>query len=153
MCSPRQGATVIADTRPLADDPALPPAIVQADAGQVDGPHPGDGQRVGAARHEAHFHLQRGARRAAGLCAGGGVELAPHNIQLNAIAQNFVDNPTYFPPEVQANPRFQERLAREVPLGRLVAPRKTRCSPPTCAATRPAASWGRCFRCAGAGVR
>lgn len=51
-----------------------------------------------------------------------GVELAPHNVQVNAIAQNFVDNPTYFPSEVQANPRFQERLAREVPLGRLVTP-------------------------------
>jgi len=53
-----------------------------------------------------------------------GVELAPKNIQVNAIAQNFVDNPTYFPPEVQASPRFQERLAREVPLGRLVAARE-----------------------------
>ncbi len=53
-----------------------------------------------------------------------GVELAPHNVQVNAIAQNFVDNPTYFPPEVQANPRFQERLAREVPLGRLVSARE-----------------------------
>lgn len=53
-----------------------------------------------------------------------GVELAPKNIQVNAIAQNFVDNPTYFPPEVQGNPRFQERLAREVPLGRLVAARE-----------------------------
>ncbi|MBD1211114.1 MAG: SDR family oxidoreductase [Ignavibacteria bacterium] len=50
-----------------------------------------------------------------------GVELAAHNIQVNAIAQNFVDNPTYFPTETQANPRFQERLKREVPLGRLVA--------------------------------
>lgn len=53
-----------------------------------------------------------------------GVELAPHKVQVNAIAQNFVDNPTYFPVEVQANPRFQERLKREVPLGRLVAPRE-----------------------------
>lgn len=53
-----------------------------------------------------------------------GVELAPLNIRVNAIAQNFVDNPTYFPPAVQANPRFQERLAREVPLGRLVAARE-----------------------------
>jgi 2-keto-3-deoxy-L-fuconate dehydrogenase len=49
-----------------------------------------------------------------------GVELAAMNIQVNAIAQNFVDNPTYFPPEVQANPRFIERMKREVPLGRLV---------------------------------
>ena len=53
-----------------------------------------------------------------------GVEVAVHNIQVNAIAQNFVENPTYFPPEVQANPRFQERLKREVPLGRLVGARE-----------------------------
>jgi 2-keto-3-deoxy-L-fuconate dehydrogenase len=53
-----------------------------------------------------------------------GVELAPHNVQVNAIAQNFVDNATYFPAEVQANPKFKERLAREVPLGRLVAARE-----------------------------
>ena len=53
-----------------------------------------------------------------------GVEVAPHNVQVNAIAQNFVENPTYFPPEVQANPKFQERLKREVPLGRLVGARE-----------------------------
>ena len=49
-----------------------------------------------------------------------GVEMAPHKIQVNAIAQNFVENPTYFPPEVQADPAFKERLKWEVPLGRLV---------------------------------
>lgn len=53
-----------------------------------------------------------------------GVEMAPHGVQVNAIAQHFVDNPTYFPAEVQTNPRFQERVAREVPLGRLVAARE-----------------------------
>lgn len=53
-----------------------------------------------------------------------GVELAPAGIQVNAVAQNFVDNPTYFPPEVQAKPAFQERLRREVPLGRLVSARE-----------------------------
>jgi len=49
------------------------------------------------------------------------LELAPQGIQFNAIAQNYVDNPTYFGPEVQANPRFQEKLKRDVPLGRLVS--------------------------------
>ncbi len=53
-----------------------------------------------------------------------GAEVAPRGVQVNAIAQNFVDNPTYFPPEVQANPAFQERLRREVPLGRLVSARE-----------------------------
>ncbi len=53
-----------------------------------------------------------------------GVEVAAHNVQVNAIAQNFVENPTYFPPEVQALPAFQGRLQREVPLGRLVGARE-----------------------------
>ncbi|MBL8381584.1 MAG: SDR family oxidoreductase [Burkholderiales bacterium] len=53
-----------------------------------------------------------------------GVEMAPHNVQVNALAMNFVDTPTYFPDSVKANPRFQERLQREVPLGRLVAARE-----------------------------
>jgi len=53
-----------------------------------------------------------------------GVERASSNIQVNAIVQSFVDNPTCIPPEVQANPRFQDRLKREVPLGRLVPTRE-----------------------------
>ncbi len=68
------------------------------------------------------YSAARGAQLAYAQAVG--VELAQHKIQVNAIAQNFVDNPTYFPAEVQANPRFQERLAREVPLGRLVAARE-----------------------------
>lgn len=68
------------------------------------------------------YSAARGAQLA--WVQAAGVELAPQQIRVNAIAQNFVDNPTYFPPEVQANPRFQERLAREVPLGRLVAARE-----------------------------
>lgn len=51
-----------------------------------------------------------------------GTEVARHNVQINLIAQNFVDNPTYFPPEVQALEAFQKRLQREVPLGRLATP-------------------------------
>ncbi len=48
-----------------------------------------------------------------------GTEVARHNVQINLIAQNFVENPTYYPPEIKANPKFQERLKQEVPLGRL----------------------------------
>ena len=70
----------------------------------------------------ASYSAARGAQIA--WVRAAGVELARQNIQLNAIAQNFVDNPTYFPPEVQANPAFQERLKREVPLGRLVSARE-----------------------------
>jgi len=70
-------------------------------------------------RRSSSYSAARGAQL--GWVRAAGVELARQNVQLNAIAQNFVDNPTYFPPEVQANPAFQERLKREVPLGRLVS--------------------------------
>jgi len=65
------------------------------------------------------YSAARGAQLA--WVRAAGLELARQNVQVNAIAQNFVANPTYFPPEVQANPAFQERLKREVPLGRLVS--------------------------------
>lgn len=70
-------------------------------------------------RGRSSYAAARGAQLA--YLQAVGVELAPHNVQANAIAQNFVENPTYFPPEVQARPEFKERLRREVPLGRLVS--------------------------------
>lgn len=56
------------------------------------------------------YSVARGAQLA--YVQAVGVELAPLKVQVNAIAQNFVDNPTDFPPELQAHPCFQERLAR-----------------------------------------
>ena len=73
-------------------------------------------------RRASTYSAARGAQLA--YVQAVGVELARHNIKVNAIAQNFVDNPTYFPEEVQRNPSFQERLKREVPLGRLVSARE-----------------------------
>jgi 2-keto-3-deoxy-L-fuconate dehydrogenase len=54
-----------------------------------------------------------------------GHDLARHNVRLNAIAQNFVANPVYYPPELLANPRFQERLPTEVPAGRIGTPEES----------------------------
>lgn len=51
-----------------------------------------------------------------------GAEMARHNVHINLIAQNFVDNETYFPAAVQAKESFQRRLQAEVPLGRLATP-------------------------------
>jgi 2-keto-3-deoxy-L-fuconate dehydrogenase len=49
------------------------------------------------------------------------VEAAAHNVQVNAIAQTFVENPVYFSPEYVKSPELQERL-KQVPLGRLAKP-------------------------------
>ena len=48
-----------------------------------------------------------------------GAEVAPQGIQVNLIAQNFVENDVYFPENVRKLPMFQERLRREVPAQRL----------------------------------
>ena len=73
-------------------------------------------------KQRSTYSAARGAQLA--FVQAVGVEMAQHNIQVNAIAQNFIENPTYFSPEVQADPVFQERLKREVPLGRLVTGRE-----------------------------
>lgn len=54
-----------------------------------------------------------------------GHQLAKHGVRLNAIAQNFVANDTYYPPEVLANEKFQARLAQDVPAGRVGDPAET----------------------------
>lgn len=99
---------------------AAVPAMIQRRAGKVI--VIGSASALRGMKRASSYSAARGAQLA--YVQAIGVELAPHNVQVNAIAQNFVDNPTYFPAEVQANPRFQERLAREVPLGRLVAARE-----------------------------
>ena len=48
-----------------------------------------------------------------------GGEVAPHNIQVNLIAQNYVENPVYYPPELREKESFINSLKRQVPLGRL----------------------------------
>lgn len=47
-----------------------------------------------------------------------GIEVAPHNVQVNAIAQTFVANPTYFPESYQRTEDFKERI-KGAPVGRL----------------------------------
>ena len=99
---------------------AAAPAMIARGAGKIL--VIGSASALRGMKRASTYSAARGAQLA--YVQAVGVELAPHRVQVNAIAQNFVDNPTYFPPEVQANPRFQERLAREVPLGRLVGARE-----------------------------
>ena len=82
----------------------------------------GSASALRGVKRTSTYSAARGAQLA--YVQSVGIEVAPYNVQVNAIAQNFVENPTYFPAEVQANPRFQERLQREVPLGRLVSARE-----------------------------
>ena len=59
----------------------------------------------------------RGAQNA--FIKASGIELARQNVQINAVAQNYVSNPAYFPDDLVATERFQKHLSRNVPIGRI----------------------------------
>ena len=99
---------------------AVLPAMIERRSGKIL--VMGSASALRGMKRTSTYSAARGAQLA--YVQAVGVEVAPHNIQVNAIAQNFVDNPTYFPPDIQGNPKFQERLKREVPLGRLVGARE-----------------------------
>lgn len=69
------------------------------------------------------YCLARGAQNA--FVRAAGLELAPHNIQLNAVAQNYIRNPEYYPDELLASERFQTHLRRNVPVGRIAEGRES----------------------------
>jgi 2-keto-3-deoxy-L-fuconate dehydrogenase len=53
-----------------------------------------------------------------------GLEAARHNVQVNLIAQNWVENPVYYPPALTERDSFKELLASQVPIGRLATGRE-----------------------------
>ena len=67
------------------------------------------------------YGAARGAQHA--YVRNVGIEVAPHNIQVNATGQIFVENPTYFPPEVLGSTKLADQL-KGVPSGRLATGRE-----------------------------
>jgi len=49
-------------------------------------------------------------------------ELAGHNIQVNALAPNFVESEAYFPKVLRDNPETLAKITKNIPLGRLAKP-------------------------------
>lgn len=99
---------------------AVLPQMLERQAGKII--LMGSASALRGMKRASTYSAARGAQLA--YVQSVGVEVAPSNVQVNAIAQNFVDNPTYFPTEIQENPKFQDRLKREVPAGRLGTPRE-----------------------------
>ena len=62
----------------------------------------------------------RGATNA--LAVSLAQELGRDNIQVNAIAPNYVESPTYFPPDLVNDPETLAKMTRNIPLRRLGKP-------------------------------
>jgi len=65
----------------------------------------------------AAYCTARGAQNA--FVRAVGLEVARHNVQFNAIAQNYVENPAYYPPEMTANAEIMKRMLSVIPAKRL----------------------------------
>ena len=70
----------------------------------------------GLANYAAYTAARAGVN---GLTKAVGREVAKDGIQVNAIAQNYVENPTYFPPALTAVPKTLARMVKNIPAGRL----------------------------------
>ena len=73
----------------------------------------------GTSAYSAARSAQVGYVRAVGL------EVARHNVQINLIAQNWVENPAYFPPKLVKSDAFKGLLEQQVPIGRLATSRES----------------------------
>ena len=93
---------------------AVLPQMVERRAGKIL--VMGSAAPMRAFPRSASYAAARAAQLAWMRCAAH--EVAPHNVQVNAIAQNFVENPEYFSAQYQASEEFKRRLV-QVPAGRL----------------------------------
>ena len=94
------------------------PSMIEAGEGAIVVP-----TSATALRSSSHPIAGYEAARAAqlALVRSVGWEMASTGVRVNGIAPNFIENPSYFPPETVADPRFQKALRRDVPAQRLGA--------------------------------
>lgn len=94
---------------------AVSPQMIARGAGKII--VIGSASALRAIPNQGAYSAARGAQ--VSYVRSVGIELAPKGIQLNLVAQNWVDNPTYFSREMQAHPRWDALVKSQVPVGRL----------------------------------
>jgi len=73
--------------------------------------------------NNAAYCAARGAQN--GFIKAVGLELARNNIQVNAIAQNYINNDTYYPDDILENEKFLDHIKRNVPTNKVGAANET----------------------------
>ena len=94
---------------------AVTPQMLQRGAGKII--VMGSASALRGMPEQAAYSAARGAQ--VSYVQAVGAELAATGIQLNLVAQNWVDNPTYFSREMQAHPKWEKLVRSKVPRGRL----------------------------------
>jgi NAD(P)-dependent dehydrogenase (short-subunit alcohol dehydrogenase family) len=112
----REGATLaLHDREPAASLRAALRVMRPAGRGKIVN-IPSAAGVPGLARYAAYSAARAGAN---GLTKAVGQEVARDGVQVNAIAQNYVENPNYFPPALVADDKALARMVRNIPAGRL----------------------------------
>jgi 2-keto-3-deoxy-L-fuconate dehydrogenase len=93
---------------------AVLPQMIARRSGKIIVMGSANGMRGTAPR--SAYSAARGAQLA--YVRATGIEVAPHGINVNAIAQNFISNPTSYPPEKVNSVGFAQTLA-QIPAGRV----------------------------------
>jgi len=73
--------------------------------------------------NNAAYCAARGAQN--GFIKAVGLELARYNIHVNAIAQNYINNDTYYPDDILENEKFLQHIKRNVPTNKVGTPAET----------------------------
>ncbi len=73
--------------------------------------------------NNAAYCAARGAQN--GFIKAVGLELARANIQVNAIAQNYINNNTYYPDDLLDDAKFLDHVKRNVPTNKVGAAEET----------------------------
>ena len=73
--------------------------------------------------NNAAYCAARGAQN--GFIKAAGMELARSNIQVNAIAQNYINNDTYYPDDLLQNEKFLQHVKKNVPTNKVGAASET----------------------------
>jgi len=125
---------------------AVAPAMVERRAGKIL--VMGSASALRGMKRASTYSAARGAQLA--YVQAIGVELAAHNVQVNAVATSSTTRPTSRP---RCRPTRASRSGWRAKCRWAGWCRRARmrCLPPTCAAARRTASLARCFRCVAAG--
>jgi|TARA_B110000908_G_C10055535_1_gene358196 2-keto-3-deoxy-L-fuconate dehydrogenase len=100
---------------------AITPQMVERGSGKIIGVT--SAAPLKGIANNAAYCAARGAQNA--FLKAVGLELARNNVQVNAIAQNYINNDTYYPDEFLGNTKFLDHVKRNVPTNKIGAAQET----------------------------
>ena len=98
---------------------AVLPAMVERGSGSIVVPTSATATRASSHPISAYATARAAQNQ---LVRSAAREVAAAGVRINAVAPNFIENPSYFPPETVADPAFQGEMKQVVPAERLGSP-------------------------------